>query len=98
LPKRYVLFVADSDLTDTDMKLVESILLQRYGQVKVIPVKRNDRALIVKTSNLVAASMREERTTLKIGGKTLGCALTSGAIGNLKRRAAGRPVIGEVPQ
>jgi hypothetical protein len=98
LSKRYLLFVADAGLSEQDLKSLDKLLRERHDPIKVIPVKANQAAVIVKTSNIVAARLREDSARLKVGGKDLRCILTSGAIGNLKRRASGAAAIGEIPQ
>jgi len=50
----------------------------------------------MKTTNVVAPFLREG--LLKVRGKTLTTVLTSGAIGNLKRRARGPADHGKVSQ
>ena len=89
--------MADSELSEQDMKSLEALLRKRYDPIKVIPVKENRRAAIIKTSNLVAVSLRG-KSRLEFEGKALSCMLTSGAIGNLKRSASESRAIGQVSQ
>ena len=98
MSKRYLLYLADAELSEPDIRSFEAMLRGWCDPVKVIPVKTNQKAVIVKTSNRGAATLREGRSKLTIGGKFLGCVLTSGAIGNLKRCAKGAPDIGKIPQ
>ena len=98
MAKRYLLFFADADLSEEDMKSLEALVRRRYGVAKAISVKANARAAIVKTSNVAAAGIRESGGELKVGGKSLGSVLTSGAIGKLKRRATGAAANGKVPE
>ena len=95
-PKRYVLFMADSDLTEADRARLGEILEKRYGGMKVIPVNGNPRAVVVKTTNLGAPMLRDLDPRLTVGGKELVPTLTSGAIGKLKRRAAPAAANGQV--
>ena len=87
LAKRYVLFESDADLSDEEKKVFGRILEQRYGKMPLVEVRGNDKALIIKTNNAVAAAIREQSSEILIGGKKLKAQLMSGAIGNLKRRA-----------
>ena len=98
MSKRYLLFVAGSDLTEGEVASFTKVIESRYDPGKVIPVKGNQRAVILKTSNVVARRLREDGGTIEIGGKALRCILTSGAIVNLKRRAAEAAAIDKVPQ
>jgi len=97
MSKRYMLFISDADLTPTDFEMVKKIMETRYGSMKVIPVRGNPRALIVKTTNAVAPLLRGEESSLRLDGKKLVSVLTSGAIVNLKRRATEPPANGKVP-
>ncbi|MDG6991046.1 MAG: hypothetical protein JRM99_06455 [Nitrososphaerota archaeon] len=58
-----------------------------YGPVKVFGVEGNPRAVIVKTDVHNSTLMRERGDAFGVGGKKLSPVLTSGAVGNLKRRA-----------
>ena len=97
MSKRYVLFISDADLAPTDFEMVKRIIETRYGSTKVIPVRSNPKALIVKTTNAVAPLLRGEESSLQVGGKKLVSLLTSGAIVNLKSRASEPPAHGKVP-
>jgi len=96
MSKRYVLFMSSVDLTQADFEAIKEVVERRYGYAKVIPVKGNPRAAILKTSNVVAPLLRGEEAKLKLGDKVLVSVLTSGAIGNLKRRASGTPANGKI--
>ncbi len=80
--------MADSELSDDDLKRLSQVLEQRHGKVTVIAVKANPRAVIVKTTNVVAPVLREASGEMMLGGKRLVTVLTSGSIGKLKRRAS----------
>jgi hypothetical protein len=94
--KRYVLLVADSELSEHEMKMLRSVIERRHPGDKLIEVQGNPRAVIVKTTNEVAPSFRTTEGAATIGGKKLTAVLTSGAVGNLKRRAAGAATNGQV--
>ena len=76
------------------------ILESRHGTLKIIAVKGNGRAAIVRTTAEVASEMRERSGSLSVAGNRVAMALMSGGIGKLKRRAAGSGTTkdGEVPQ
>jgi hypothetical protein len=95
-PKRYVLFTSEADLSEEDRERLSEILDRRYGATKIIAVKGNPKAVIVKTTNLVAPMLRELDPKLTVGGKHLTPVLTSGAIGKLKRRASPEAANGQV--
>jgi hypothetical protein len=97
MSKRYVLFQADSDLSEEDVRAFTDVMDRRHKPVKVISVKGNPRALIVKTTNAVAPKLRGDSESIAIGGKKLVTVLTSGAIVNLKKRASGAKANGKVP-
>jgi hypothetical protein len=97
MSKRYVLFKSNVDLTQTDFEAIREFLEAMNGSAKVIPVKGNARAVIVRTSNAVAPLLRGEKSILELGEKKLVSVLTSGAIGNLKRRATETPANGKIP-
>jgi hypothetical protein len=86
--KRYVLLLAEGDLTESERRQLAEVLAKGYGQSKLIPVQGNPRAVIVKTTNETAPRLRNLPPGFAIQGKRLTPALTSGAIGKLKRRAA----------
>ncbi len=88
--------MADADLTETDRKDLGEILTRMHGRLKLIEVEGNPRALIVKTTNEVAPRLRDPEHALTVGGKGLATALTSGSVGNLKRRASRTAAHGEV--
>jgi len=62
------------------------VLEQRFGKVKVIPVRGNRSVLLVKTDNDAAPRIRECED-LRAGGRRVKSILTSGSIGKLKRLA-----------
>jgi len=96
MSKRYILFFAKSDLTEEDVHKFTEAIRRKDAASKVIAVKGNSRALIVKTTNRVAPLLRDAGPALKAGKVELLSALTSGAIGNLKRRASAPGANGEV--
>ncbi len=98
MAKRYVLLMADGELSSEDIKGISEIVERRYGNVKMIPLKENSMALIVKTDNVIATMLREPEWALVFGGKIVRPVLTSGAIVNLKRRASVAPANGQVPK
>jgi len=85
--RRYILFEADSELSESEKNGVMGILREKYGKVDVIGLKESPKALIAKTTNDAAPKIRESDSALMVGGKRLVTVLTSGAIGNLKKRA-----------
>ena len=96
MSKRYVLLMAEADLSEGAIRDLQSTLDSRYGTVKLISVKGNPRAVIVKTTNRVAPLLREHGSFLTPGGKKLEAVLTSGAVGNLKKRALVAKADGQV--
>lgn len=98
MAKRYVLLVAEGELTSEEMKEIGGILEGRYGKVKMIPLKENPRAVVVKTDVFIATKLKEPEWALVIGGKKVRSVLTSGAIVNLKRRASVARANGQVPE
>ncbi|MGP8125332.1 MAG: hypothetical protein ACLQEQ_05600 [Nitrososphaerales archaeon] len=100
MSKRYVLLVADRELSDGDRRDLALNLEGRYGKVTIIAVERNPRAVIVKTTNSVAPLLRALSGELQVGEKHLATVLTSGSIGKLKSRASGSEMAsdGEVPK
>ncbi|MGD0395581.1 MAG: hypothetical protein ABSB26_01555 [Nitrososphaerales archaeon] len=99
MSKRYVLLVADGELSDDDRRSLSVMLERRHGKVTVILVEGDPRAVIVKTTNAVAPLLREMSGELYLGGKRLATVLTSGSIGKLKSRASegGTTKDGEIP-
>jgi hypothetical protein len=96
MSKRYVLFLASSALSEEDLRRFSDVIGERYPASKVIAVKENPRAAIVKTTAEVAPLLRDAGAGLRVGEKGLVSILTSGAIGNLKRRASAAAANGEV--
>ena len=86
--KRYVLLKSGSEMSGSEAALV-GYIRAKFGEVKAIPVDGNPRALILKTTADVAAKLKGARDGFVIGGRSVAPVLTSGAVGNLKRRAAG---------
>jgi hypothetical protein len=80
--------MADGGLSDRETKELERILERRHGKLKLIQDKGNDRAVIVKTTNVVAPQLRQQSGKIRLGKKEVVAVLTSGAIGKLKRRAS----------
>ncbi len=83
-----MLFIADAPLGDGDVKSMQRMVDSRGWKAKAIEVKDNPRALIFKTTGAEAPMLREWGAELSVGGKRVRAALTSGAIGKLKERAA----------
>ena len=92
--------MATEELTEMDTEEFKGILEQRHGKLKVIPVKGNARAVIVRTTGPAASEIRESSGNVSLRGKEITAVLTSAAIGKLKRRASqsGVPEIGQVPK
>ena len=97
MAKRYVLLVAEGELSSEEMKEIGEILEERHGKVKMIPLKENPKTVVIKTDNEIANVLKETGWALVIGGKTVRPSLTSGAIVNLKRRASVAAANGQVP-
>lgn len=96
MSKRYVLLVADADLSGPEMKMLRSVVERRHPGDKLIEIQGNRRAVIVRTTNEVAPSFRTVEGAPTIDGKRLNALLTSGAVGNLKRRVTGAGTNGQV--
>ena len=96
MSKRYVLLVAEGPLSESELKTLRSVVERRHPGDKLIEVQGNPRAVIVRTTNLIAPSFRTAEGALTVGGKRLRSVLTSGAVGNLKRRATGAGTNGQV--
>lgn len=97
-PKRYVLLATQVDLSEERLEDLRASLEARYGKVKIIAVKGNPRAVIVKTTSEVAPLMRDQNHPLLLGGRKVESVLTSGAVGNLKRRALRARADGQVSE
>jgi hypothetical protein len=95
LAKRYVLFLAEEDISEPEKKSLRATIERRHPGDKLIEVQGNPRALIVKTTNELAMFLRDQGAPV-IGGKKLTPLLTSGAVGNLKRRASEAATNGQV--
>jgi hypothetical protein len=96
--KRYVLLMSEGEFSTEEIKRIGEILEGRYGKVKMIPLKENSKAVVVKTDNEVATKLKYPEWALVIGGKKVRPVLTSGAIVNLKRRASVAAANGQVPK
>jgi hypothetical protein len=88
LHKRYVLLFAESPLSPNDLKGLKAMLERRFGETKVVELKANPRAIILRGDESMAKDIRSEGGMTISGGVRLEPRLTSGAIGKLKRRAA----------
>lgn len=88
MTKRYVLLLADRDLGAEELTGLSESLELRFGKSKVIVLKGNPRAVVVRTTNRVAPMLRGQDGALVVGGTKLTPELTSGSIGKLKRRAS----------
>jgi hypothetical protein len=88
MSKRYVLLLSGTDIDEERWEALVKHFEGRYGKVKAIRVKGNDKAMIVKTDNVSAPRMREENGQLMAGTASIETVLTSGSIGKLKRRAS----------
>jgi hypothetical protein len=89
--------MADGDLSPEELKDLAEVLEKKYGKVKMIPLKENPKAVVVKTDNEIAPMLREPERALLIGRRRIETVLTSGAIVNLKRRASEAATNGQVP-
>lgn len=98
MAKRYVLLMADGEVSSEEMRRLGEILEGRYGKVKLIPLKENPKAVVVKTDNELAPMLKEPGWELFIGRRRIRAMLTSGAIVNLKRRASMAAANGQVPE
>ncbi|MDG6989099.1 MAG: hypothetical protein JRN21_07210 [Nitrososphaerota archaeon] len=96
MAKRYVLFVAEDDLTEGDLRALSESLEEEYGQARVIAVPGRPRAVIIRTLQKFVPSLRDPATSPRVGGRRLIPLSTSGAVGNLKRRAGGAAPHGKV--
>jgi len=96
MSKRYVLFLANSILSEEDLRRFSELIGGRLGATKVIAIKENPRAVIVKTTNEAVPLLRDTGAGMRMSRIVLVSVLTSGAIGNLKRRASAAAANGEV--
>lgn len=96
MPKRYVLLVAARAISEPEMEVLRSAVERRHPGDRLIEVQGNPMAVIVRTTNEVAPSFRTAEGAPTIGGRKLKAVLTSGAIGNLKRRAVEATPNGQV--
>jgi len=98
MPKRYILFYAKSNLSEGDIRRFTEVVRGWHQEAKLITVKGNPRAVIIKTTNQIAPLLRDMKPGIKVGGVEFVSVLTSGAIGNLKKRASEAGANGKVPQ
>ena len=86
-------------MDDHEFEEFGRILEKRHGRLKLIAVRGNSRAVIVRTTMEVATALREQSGTISLGEKRVEAVLTSGVIGKLKRKAAESALTrdGEVP-
>lgn len=84
--KRYVLLVSESSFAEVEKDLAD-FLERRFGRVKLIEVEGSPQAVIVRTTVDTAAWLKDNREGFFVRGIRLTPVLTSGAVGNLKRRA-----------
>ena len=96
MAKRYLLLLADGGITEPEWARLDILLQQRHPGAKLIGVRENPRAIIVRTTTDGAASLRSPEGALALDGKALRPVLTSGAVGNLKRRAREAATDGQV--
>ncbi|MDG7011478.1 MAG: hypothetical protein JRN11_03665 [Nitrososphaerota archaeon] len=89
MPKRYLLLMAEGAVLEEEMKALAKVLGSEFGGVKVFGVDGNPRAVIVKGTVESAQWLREACERGAVGGRKMTPVLTSGAVGNLKRRARG---------
>jgi hypothetical protein len=97
MSKRYVLFYAKSDLSEDDVHRLLEVVRGWHQGARVISVKGNPRAVIIRTTNQIAPVLRGIEPGIKVGGVEFVSVLTSGAIGNLKKRASEAATNGKVP-
>lgn len=100
MARRYVLYLADAELGEPEVQELTRILEGRHGKLKVILVRGNGRALIVRTTPQVAAELRDRSGRIRLGENEVSTVLSSGVIGKLKRRAtaSGTTEDGKVPE
>ena len=88
--------MAERAVLEEEMKALAKLLGSEFGGVKVFGVDGNPRAVIVKGTVESARRLREACVTGVIGGMKMTPVLTSGAVGNLKKRAREAVPNGEV--
>lgn len=96
MTKRYVLLEADWEVSEGDRKALAAVLEKECGSVKVIGIEGIPTAVIIKTTDRGARLLRDKGRVLAADGRELRTLLSSGAIGNLKRRAREAGANGEV--
>jgi hypothetical protein len=79
--------MADRAVSEEELGALSRSLGGEFGGLKVFGVDGSPRAVIVKTTVDVVRRMREAGGVSWPGGSRLVPVLTSGAVGNLKRRA-----------
>jgi len=98
MAKRYILFYAESNLSEDDVRRFTEVVKGWHREARVILVKGNPRAAIVRTTNQVVPLLRDFKPGIRVGGAEFMPVSTSGAIGNLKKRASEAGANGKVPQ
>src|SRR5579863_5140086 len=93
--KRYVLLESDGVVSEVAEELAEH-LGNRFGGMKLIEVRGRPHAVILKTNNVVAEQLRGLEGGLLVKGQRFLPVSTSGAVGNLKRRASEAKANGEI--
>jgi len=98
--KRYLLLAWDGEMSPEGRRKLARLIEQRHSKAKLITIDGCEGNLIVKTDVEGAMSMRESFADMVIGDKRVVSVLTSGCIGNLKRRARGSAAseLGKVSQ
>ena len=98
MSKRYVLLKSDSEMDEGDFRELGEYLAKNLAGAKLILLEGNNGFAVVKTNQKGASMLRAGG--VKLRSKSLKTELTSGSIGNLKRRASveGTTGLGEVPE
>lgn len=96
MSKRYVLFYSNVDLSVDDLSRFSEVVRGWHQSAKVITVKGNPRAVIIRTTNQVAPVLRDTKPRIRVAGVEFVSVLTSGSIGNLKKRASEAAADGKI--
>lgn len=88
--------MAEAPLSLADVRATKATLESRFGELKVITVDVNPKALIVRADEPSVRLLRRDGLVSVAGGVRLTPVLTSGVIGKLKKRAAGAAANGKV--
>ncbi|MDG6987629.1 MAG: hypothetical protein JRN71_07685 [Nitrososphaerota archaeon] len=88
--------MADGAVSEDEVRALGKALGDEVGALRVFGVEGNPRAVIVKGTVETARRLREAGGVRTGGGKMMVPVLTSGAVGNLKRRAREAVVDGQV--